>query len=147
MSLDQVVWRDPQTGLHFLPGAADNSAAHPGRVLAPERAERLLAALRAGYERVVIDLPAISGTADAGVLAELLDGLLLVANWGGMDGKTMAEVLDGLGNGRDKLLGVALNRVKLRQLRNYGVAVDVPTRGRGTDTYSGSPLDWYKTAR
>lgn len=122
MSLEQVVWRDPQTGLHFLPSAAGRSAAHPARVLAPLRADRLLAALRASYDRVVIDLPAAGNTADAGVLAELLDGLLLVSSWGGLEGEALAEILDGLHDGHDKLLGVVLNRVELRRLEQYGAA-------------------------
>ncbi|MFC7478315.1 Wzz/FepE/Etk N-terminal domain-containing protein [Dankookia sp. GCM10030260] len=126
MPLEQVVWRDPQAGLHFLPSAAGRSAAHPARVLAPLRADRLLAALRAGYDRVVIDLPAAGGAADASVLAELLDGLLLVSSWGGLEGEALAEVLDGLHGSRDRLLGVVLNRVELRRLEQYGAAGHVP---------------------
>ncbi len=124
--LEQVVWRDPQAGLHFLPSAAGRSAAHPARVLAPLRADRLLAALRAGYDRVVIDLPAAGSTADASVLAELLDGLLLVSSWGGLEGEALAEVLDGLHGSRDKLLGVVLNRVELRRLEQYGASGYIP---------------------
>lgn len=126
MPLEQAVWRDPQSGLHFLPCAAGRSAAHPARVLAPLRADRLLAALRAGYDRVVIDLPAAGSTADASVLAELLDGLLLVSSWGGLEGEALAEVLDGLHGSRDKLLGVVLNRVELRRLEQYGASGHVP---------------------
>lgn len=119
MQLDQVVWRDTQTGLHFLPAAAGRSAARPARVLAPGRADRLVAALRAGYDRVVIDLPPSGTNADAGALAELLDGLVLVTSWGGLEGEALAELIDGLGH--DKLLGVVLNRVQTRRLKSYGV--------------------------
>ena len=135
MPLEQVVWRDPQSGLHFLPSAAGRSAAHPARVLAPLRADRLLAplradrllaALRAGYDRVVIDLPAAGSTADASVLAELLDGLLLISSWGRLESEALAEVLDGLHDSRDKLLGVVLNRVELRRLEQYGAPGYVP---------------------
>ena len=128
MPLEQVVWRDPQTGLHFLPSAAGRSAAHPARVLAPLRADRLLAALRAGYDRVVIDLPAAGSTADASVLAELLDGLLLVSSWGDLESTALVEVLDGLHESREKLLGVVLNRVELRRLDQYGAPGHVPVR-------------------
>lgn len=121
MRLEQVVWKDPQTGLHFLPAAAGRSAAHPARVLAPVRADRLLTALRAGYDRVVIDLPAFGTNADAGALAELLDGLLLVSTWGGMDGEALAGLLEGLHADQDKLLGIVLNRAELRQLARYGM--------------------------
>ena len=124
--LDQAVWRDPETGLRFLPAAAGKSAARPARVLAPARLERLLAVLRADYDRVVIDLPAFGGTADAGVIAELLDGLVLVSNWGGMDGATLSEMLEGLHDDRDKLFGVVLNRADLGQLGQYGAAGHVP---------------------
>ena len=126
MPLEQAVWRDPQSGLHFLPSAAGRSAAHPARVLAPLRADRLMAALRAGYDRVVIDLPAAGSTADASVLAALFDGLLLVSSWGDLEGEALAEVLDGLHESRDKLLGVVLNRVELRRLEQYGAAGHVP---------------------
>ena len=126
MLLEQVVWRDPQSGLHFLPSAAGRSAAHPARVLAPLRADRLLATLRAGYDRVVIDLPAAGSAADASVLAELLDGLLLISSWGRLESEALAEVLDGLRDSRGKLLGVVLNRVELRRLEQYGAPGHVP---------------------
>ena len=130
MPLDQAVWRDPQTGLHFLPSAAGRSAAHPARVLAPVRADRLLTALRAGYDRVVLDLPALGSTADAGVLAELLDGLLLVSTWGSLDGEALAEILDGLHDSRDKLFGLVFNRVEMRRLAQYGAGSLTPAPRR-----------------
>ncbi|WP_165839093.1 Wzz/FepE/Etk N-terminal domain-containing protein [Roseicella frigidaeris] len=130
MPLEQVVWRDPQTGLHFLPAAASKSAAQPARILAPLRADRLMAALRAGYDRVVLDLPAAGSAADASVLAELLDGLLLISSWGDLEGEALAEILDGLRGSRDRLLGVVLNRVEMRRLEQYGVTgpISVPHR-------------------
>lgn len=130
LPLEQAVWRDPQLGLHFLPSAAGRSAAQPARVLSPLRAERLLAALRAGYDRVVIDLPPAGTTADAGVLAELLDGLLLVSTWGGLEGEALAEILEDLHAGRDRLLGIVLNRVELGRLEQYGVAAHLPAPRR-----------------
>jgi Mrp family chromosome partitioning ATPase len=60
------------------------------------------------------------------VLAALFDGLLLVSSWGDLEGEALAEVLDGLHESRDKLLGVVLNRVELRRLEQYGAAGHVP---------------------
>jgi succinoglycan biosynthesis transport protein ExoP len=135
MPLDQAVWRDPQTSLHFLPSAAGRSAAHPARVLAPVRADRLLTALRAGYDRVVLDLPAAGGSADAGVLAELLDGLLMVSNWGSLDGEALAEILDGLHDSRDKLFGLVLNRVEMRRMAQYGAGGLAPAPRREAEAF------------
>ena len=133
MPLERAVWHDPQTGLHFLPAAAGMSGARTARVLAPARAERLLAALRANYDRVIIDLPAIGSAADASVMTDLFDGLLLVSAWGGLEGEALAEMLNSLHDGRDKLLGVLLNRVEMRRLGQYGVTSYRPTQRQGAD--------------
>lgn len=124
--LDQAVWRDPQTGLRFLPAAAGQSAARPARVLAPTRMERLLTGMRAGYDRIVIDLPALGDTADVAVIAELLDSLVVVSTWGSVSGTAFNEALDTLHDSRDKVIGIVLNRAELKQLGQYGAAALVP---------------------
>jgi succinoglycan biosynthesis transport protein ExoP len=124
--LDQAVWRDPQTGLRFLPAAAGQSAARPTRVLAPARMDRLLNAMRSGYDRIVIDLPALGGTADVAVIAELLDSLVVVSTWGVVSGATLNEMLENLHDSRDKVIGVVLNRAELGKLGQYGAASLVP---------------------
>ena len=78
----------------------------------------------------MIDLPPSGTNADAGALAELLDGLVLVTSWGGLEGEALAELIDGLGH--DKLLGVVLNRVQTRRLKSYGVFSHGSARLLGT---------------
>jgi polysaccharide biosynthesis transport protein len=71
----------------------------------------LLAALRDRYDVVIADLPPVNPVIDAAAIGALLDGVVLVAEWG----KTPMDVLTGaagvLFTAQANVLGVALNKV------------------------------------
>jgi Mrp family chromosome partitioning ATPase len=60
----------------------------------------------AGYDYVVIDGPPILGSADANLLQESVDGVLLTMRAGKSRGRTLLKAVEQIGGG--KLLGVAL---------------------------------------
>lgn len=68
-----------------------------------------LKALRARYDYVVVDGPAVLGTGDANVLENASDGLLVVARSGVTQGAHLARAAEQLGSRR--ILGVVLNDV------------------------------------
>ena len=73
------------------------------------RVAQLIVSARHTFDIVIVDLPAVS-TDNALPLARHVDGILMVACAGATPREVIARALDSLG--RDKILGVALNRVK-----------------------------------
>jgi Mrp family chromosome partitioning ATPase len=71
--------------------------------------EAALKALRARYDYVVVDGPAVLGTGDANVIESASDGLILVARSGVTLGARLARAAEQLGARR--ILGVVLNAV------------------------------------
>ncbi len=72
------------------------------------RVEQLLVSARFAFDVVVVDLPSVS-TDNAGPLVKAVDGVLVVVRAGATPQGVVSRALDMLG--RDKVLGVTLNRV------------------------------------
>jgi capsular exopolysaccharide synthesis family protein len=86
-TLDEVIQKDPESGIDVLPLA---QAEFTSRDLFGSDAMRnLLDALRARYEIIVIDCAPILPLSDTRVLSTLCDTMLMVARWG----KTPASVV------------------------------------------------------
>lgn len=84
---------------------------NPAELLGSERMSDLVAALRAAYDKVLLDAPPVLPVTDAVVCAAVADGVLLVVRWGrtrrdevseavGMLEQVHAAVLGGVLNGR-----------------------------------------------
>lgn len=69
--------------------------------------DELMRRLRARFDFIVLDLPAVLATTDTQMLAELTDYLVLVVRAGSSPSKLVRQALDGLDG--EKLLGVVLN--------------------------------------
>ncbi len=68
---------------------------------------RIMQALRAQFDRIVIDAPAAIPVADVALLTPLVDGVMLVVRAGITPKPTIHEAISGINS--DKLLGVVLN--------------------------------------
>jgi capsular exopolysaccharide synthesis family protein len=68
---------------------------------------RIMQALRAQFDRIVIDAPPAVPVADVALLTPLVDGLMLVVRAGATSKPTIHEAISGINS--DKLLGVVLN--------------------------------------
>jgi polysaccharide biosynthesis transport protein len=124
VALEAALWRDSATGLAFLPAAALRDAAGPVR--GPDAMLSsfgdLLAALRQSFDYIVVDLPAMLPVVDAAVAARLVDGVVIIVEWG----KTpLAVVQDSIEQSQidpQRLLGVVLNKVDLDAFSHYPAA-------------------------
>ena len=76
----------------------------------------LLADLRSRYSYVVVDLPSLSAVADAHYAAHMLDGIVVVAEWG-QPGTAVAdgEACARIGLDETNILGVVLNKASLKE--------------------------------
>lgn len=87
---------------------AGRTPANAAKLARSPRVEQLLVSARYAFDVVVVDLPSVS-TDNAGPLAKAMDGVLVVVRAGATPQAIVSRALDILG--RDKVLGVTLNRV------------------------------------
>lgn len=101
-----MIWRDAATGLAFLPVSA----------VEPQGLQAVMDAVRADFDRVVIDLPALASLADA-PLARFADGFIVLVEWSRTQQQTLVDGLEAADIDAGRLLGVVLTKVDLRALR------------------------------
>jgi len=86
---------------------AGHVPSQPAELLATSAMRRVVDSLRAQFDRVVMDAPAITPLADVGILTPLVDGLLVVVRAGATSKPAIRDALSLLD--RSKLLGLVLN--------------------------------------
>lgn len=79
------------------------------RLARSPRVAQLIISARMAFDVVIVDMPAVASD-NALPLTRHMDGLLVVARAGATPRDVVAQALDALG--RDKVIGVTLNRVK-----------------------------------
>jgi protein-tyrosine kinase len=86
---------------------AGHEPGHPAELLGSTAMRRTIQTLRSQFDRVIIDAPAAGPLADVGILAPLVDSVLLVVQAGATTRPAIQEAVSTIGTGR--LLGVLLN--------------------------------------
>jgi succinoglycan biosynthesis transport protein ExoP len=94
-------------GLSVLPcGALPSNAAN---LLSGTRMRILLQELREQFDIIVLDTPPVLATADAGIVASLTDGVLLVVRAGATDKNAAQRACQQLANVGARVIGTVLN--------------------------------------
>jgi capsular exopolysaccharide synthesis family protein len=84
-----------------------NASAHPAELLGTTTMRRTLETLRSQFDRIVIDAPSVTPLADVGILAPLVDCIILVVRAGITSKPAIHDAIAAIDAG--KLLGVVLN--------------------------------------
>jgi succinoglycan biosynthesis transport protein ExoP len=105
--------------LAFLPAPRPERVSHTSEFLSSAGMKALLTEAEACYDYVIFDLPPTSAVVDNRAIAPLLDGLVLVVEWGVTPSNVVRRALDEDNQIRAKCLGVVLNKVDLDQIRLY----------------------------
>lgn len=82
---------------------------HPARIARSHRMEEVFASARLMFDLILVDMPAIS-THNARPLAAHMDGLVMIARAGVTPQDVIKNAMEHIG--REKVLGVVLNRVQ-----------------------------------
>jgi succinoglycan biosynthesis transport protein ExoP len=118
-TLEDVLWREPVTGLTFLPGAVASRVAHTSDILASNEMRNLFEQLQGAYDYVIVDLSPLAPVVDVRVMTSLVDSFLFVVEWG----RTKIGVAQlALNNARgvcDNLLGIVLNKADMKAFGRY----------------------------
>jgi exopolysaccharide transport family protein len=119
-SLEETVWRDPNTNLFFLP-AAKQTPVFSSEVLESELTKRLIDTLRESFDFVIVDLPPLVPIVDARAAAHLVDCMFLVIEWGRTKIDVVKHALDTSPNLHHAIIGAVLNKTNMNRLAEYDV--------------------------
>jgi polysaccharide biosynthesis transport protein len=117
--LNDVVWVDPQTNLHFLPCVVASRFSNSGDVLASPHMEMLFKQLREHYDRIILDLSPLAPVIDVRATGSLVDTYVLVVEWAKAKIDIVERVLDETPVVRERLLGAVLNKVNMTVMNRY----------------------------
>ncbi len=104
-TLDEALVTLEDYNITLLP--VGGSQAHPAELLGSGAMRRLVETLRSQFDRVIIDAPSAAPLADVGILAPIVDGVLLVVRSGVTTKPALHAAVGAVGSA--KLLGMVLN--------------------------------------
>lgn len=93
---------------------------NPAELLGNTEFQRLLFSARAVYDYIIIDTPPLGSVIDSAIVSRYCDGAIMILESGTISRKFAARVLEQLEKAGCKILGVVLNKVKIRQKGYYG---------------------------
>jgi polysaccharide biosynthesis transport protein len=119
-SLEETVWKDPETNLFFLP-AIKTAPLFSSEVLGSEPTKSLIDSLRASFDLIIVDLPPLVPIVDARAAAHLVDCMILVIEWGRTNINVVRHALDTAPNLQQAIVGAVLNKTNMDHLAQYDV--------------------------
>ena len=117
--LDDVLYVDEETDLHFLPAILNSRVAYTNEILASENFKNFIDGQRKDYDFIVLDLPPIAPIVDVRSTTQIVDSYLYVIEWGRTQTNLVAHQLSSFPELRDRLLGCVLNKADIRVLQRY----------------------------
>lgn len=111
---------DRKSKLAILPTVLRNRFAHTSELLAGRRMAQLLESAREKFDYVILDLPPLAPVVDARVAAPLVDGFVVVTEWGKTPRSLLRSVLQSNEPLSGKVLGLILNKTDMKKLSRYG---------------------------
>lgn len=93
---------------------------NPAELLGNEKFQTLIKAARANYDYVLIDSSPLGWVIDAAIIAKQCDAAVLVAAVRGVSYKDVGKVRAQLEKTGCPILGVVLNKVKIKKDKKYG---------------------------
>ncbi len=112
LNASQVIRQSNLAGVNVLP--AGHPVAYPETLWGSPAFHRLLAETRSLYDLVLFEGPPVLLYPDVGVLADKVDGIVLIHQFGRTPPERVKKVIEKLGERQDHLLGVLLNDVPAR---------------------------------
>ena len=107
-SIDDALVYLPDLRLTILP--AGNAPGFPTELLGSNAMRRVMDTLRARFDRILLDVPAVAPLADAGTLAPLADGVVMVIRAGVTQRPALDQALSAFTEGH--VVGMVLNEVQ-----------------------------------
>ena len=109
-------------GYEFDVIPSGNLTPDPTLLLQSDRMKMVLQELKKVYEYIVIDLPPATVVTDASILAELMDGFLLIVRHEETDYRSVSDMMEQLKKANAQIIGFVYNGIRNSEDRynNYG---------------------------
>jgi len=118
--LQDVMIRDPETGLAFLPAGSTNTRLlHTNEILASKAMNELIATLKSQFDYVILDMPPMAPVVDVRVTSNYVESYVFVVQWGATKIDVVKHNLKSAPELYDRLLGVILNKADTKLLARY----------------------------
>ncbi|TPN16471.1 polysaccharide biosynthesis tyrosine autokinase [Mesorhizobium sp. B2-3-3] len=111
---------DRQTKLAIIPAVSRGHFSHTSELLSSAGMRRFIENAKETFEYIVVDLPPLGPVVDAKAFAPLVDGFVLVTEWGRTPRAMVRSMLESEPYVANKIVGVVLNKVDLKKLAKYG---------------------------
>lgn len=92
---------------------------NPAELLGSSRFAVLLDKLKESYDYVIVDTPPLGSMIDAALVAAVADGTIMLIEYNTIDYNKAMKVKDQLEKGNARILGVVLNKIPRKELRDY----------------------------
>ncbi|WP_256749126.1 polysaccharide biosynthesis tyrosine autokinase [Mesorhizobium sp. Mes31] len=111
---------DRQTKLAIVPAVLRGHFSHTSELLSSAGMRRFIENAKETFEYIVVDLPPLGPVVDAKAFAPLVDGFVLVTEWGRTPRAMVQSLLNAEPYVANKIIGAVLNKVDLKKLAKYG---------------------------
>ena len=96
--------------LFYIPSGG--KAVNPISLLCSGKVDELLEQLEQDYDYIILDMPSITTSVDANVMANKMDGVILISEYAKTDSRSIREAKEILNKSGGNILGIILNKVK-----------------------------------
>jgi succinoglycan biosynthesis transport protein ExoP len=111
---------DRQTKLAIIPAVLRGQFSHTSELLGSAGMRRFIENAKETFEYIIVDLPPLGPVVDAKAFAPLVDGFVLVTEWGRTPRNMVRSMLESEPYIANKVIGAVLNKVDLKKLAKYG---------------------------
>jgi polysaccharide biosynthesis transport protein len=118
-SLETIAWSVASSRLFVLPTITKIHVGHPDELFGSDAMKALFHTLRQQFDSVIVDLSSLAPVVDARATTHLLDGYLLVIEWGRTHVNVVQHALETSAGVKDNLLGAVLNKANVKSLSRY----------------------------
>ncbi len=117
-SCDEAIRKDMYPNLDIL--FSGDVPPNPSELLSSDRMQQLIEEMSERYDYILVDTPPINVVTDASIVANLLDGVLLLVRNNRSKKEDVKRAVDSLRLTGAKVLGFILNGVTLDANKSYG---------------------------
>ena len=118
-SIRDLMWTDPQTGLHLVPSVTSARNPNSSNILGSPIMRRLMGGFREVYDYVVVDLPSLVPIVDVRATVNFVDSYVFVIEWGNTRIDVVQHTLNAVPRVYDNMRGIVLNKVNVSALNRY----------------------------
>lgn len=117
--LRRYIWRDDETGLNFLPISSGGPNDRNRDAFITGDIVSTIKELRQYYDFIIVDLPPILIIPDARILADTIDQIVYVVEWGKISKDAVTLALKNSPELSDLIIGSIINKVDLENMNRY----------------------------